>query len=106
MNPIGDTLQPRFTNSPCRCDGCKYGHIPDAGAVLDMSPGVTRRLELAAIRDGRYVDIDALFDEVQAHYVTGFASAARHFNRAMEPLRQAVRAMSAQEPTVAMEAVR
>lgn len=108
MSHIGDAIQPRF--EPCRCDACKYGHAPGAGAVLDMRPGVSRRLELSAIRDGRYDDIDAEFDEVQAHYVTGFAAAARNFARAMEPLRQAERVMrrtvAAQEPTVAMEAVR
>ena len=108
MSHIGDAIQPRFEQ--CRCDGCKYGRRPGTGAVLYMGPDSVRRLELAAIRDGRYEDIDAGFDQVQAHYLTGFSSAARNFARAMEPLWRAERTLrrmrAAQEPTVAMEAVR
>lgn len=108
MNPIGDALQPRF--EPCRCDSCKYGRTPGTGVVLDMRPGVARRLELAAIRDGRYDDIDAGFDAVVAHYVNDLAAVERKVSRALEPVWQSLfaarKARAAQEPTVAMEAVR
>lgn len=83
MSHIGDAIQPRYT--PCRCDSCKYGNTPGTGVALDVRAGVVRQLELAAIRDGRYADIDAEFDQAQARSDTGFAAAARNVTRALEP---------------------
>lgn len=106
MSHIGNAIQSRF--EPCRCDACKYGKNPGTGVSLDVRPGVARRLELAAIRDGRYADIDAEFDQVQARYMTGFAAAARHVIRTLEPVwraEEARLARIAQQPTQQMGAV-
>jgi hypothetical protein len=46
----------------------------------------------AAIRDGRYVDIDAAFDAVVERASTGFTAASRHVFRTLDPVMRQVEA--------------
>ena len=104
MSHIGDAIQPRF--EPCRCDEHKYGKNPGTDAVLYAGSDAVDLMILAAKRDGRYEDIDAGFDAVQARAHVAFNASARKFSAALLPVWRRYEALMLAQPTVAMEAVR
>ena len=104
MSHIGDSLQSRF--EPCRCDACKYGKTPGADAVLYCGSDAVDLMILAGKRDGRYEDIEAGFDAVQARAHVEFSATARKFSAALLPVWRRYEALMLAQPTVAMEAVR
>ena len=104
MSHIGDALEPRYT--PCRCDSCKYGRKPGTDAVLYAGKDAVDLMILAGRRDGRYEDIEAGFDAVQARAHVEFSATARKFSAALLPVWRRYEALMLAQPTVAMEAVR
>ena len=70
---------------PCGCDECKYAQSPPgAGVVLYTGPDVTETLLNAAIRDGRYEDIEARFDDIEIAAESRFSAAERNAWRTIE----------------------
>jgi hypothetical protein len=81
------------TGRPCTCEDCRAVRPPSAAvAVLYAQPDAVWLTWRAAIRDGRYDDIDALFDAVDERARTGFAAAERHARRALGPVQLQVEA--------------
>jgi hypothetical protein len=74
----------------CRCPEHKYGRRPGTDAVLYSGPDAVMLLTHAAIRDGRYEDIGADFDEVQHSIHASFDASERRFARALAPVWRAV----------------
>lgn len=65
----------------CRCDACKYGRRPGAGVVLYSRPGSADLLWALDVRDGRYEDIEGLFDGAWRRSRQGFEAASRNVRR-------------------------
>ena len=86
----------------CKCDGCRYGNVPGADAVLYTGPDAMWLLWRAAIRDGRYDDIDAYAEDVAPYLIHAPAIAtARRIHRSIEPLLQRALALAAAERSAA-----
>ena len=81
---------------PCRCDQCKTVRPPaPALAVLYAQPDAVWLGIRAAVREGRYADIDAAFDDATERCRKGFAAASRHVFRALDPVARQVEALRA-----------
>ena len=82
-------------NGPCNCDACKYGQRPGAGIVLYSRPGSADLLWALDVRDGRYEDIEGLFDAAWRRSRQGFETAARNARRTFDIARQRTKAVAA-----------
>jgi hypothetical protein len=86
---------------PCRCDECLYGQPPATGVVLYSRPGSADLLWALDVRDGRYEDIEGLFDATWRRSRQGFESAARNARRAITIALHQVEAVAAAEKRAA-----
>lgn len=78
---------------PCRCDEHKYGQRPGAGVVLYAGPDVVETSWLAALRDGRYEDIDAYADLAEMRIEAEFEAHERNAWRTIESGKRRVAAV-------------
>lgn len=85
----------------CRCDECLYGQPPGAGTVLYCRPGAADLLWALDVRDGRYEDIEGLFDAAWRESRKGFEAAARHSRQALALAWHRVEAVAAAERSAA-----
>ena len=86
---------------PCRCDACLYGQPPGPGVVLYSRPGAADLLWALDVRDGRYEDIEGLFDATWRRSRQGFEAAARHSRQALALAWHRVEAVAAAERSAA-----
>lgn len=80
---------------PCRCDDCKYGQQPGKGVVLYIGPDAIQLQIEQAHRDGRYLDTEAAFDEVQIAATKAITAAERKAHKAIDRGWRQIRRVSA-----------